>query len=943
MITGLYKNQSFSERKKTLCLFNELSDNTTCGLKSRNTVYYNNFMILQIFIFSLFWVQTDWSGGEGQSIWQDSTKYLNGHKIDVKSPKGKLKPGTGGFYKNMDFSGYGTGSISALNYISEDSSLYISGNFSGRGYVFRYDLRNQNLDTIFDMQNVTVNNIGKDNYYYFVYGKDQYGRGAYYYTLIDTFNWQYRYTDEWDITNFFFSSYSYRYYFSTYRYDRIYYGTDISDLSSYLNLPYAYGVYSYIFKTKNNTLLAFTRNIYLHYALNENISNFITYADTLEGSYVKKICEDEDSVIYAISEGSSKLFRSFNGGIKFPDSLWIDFGYPLTDIYSAKSGLFLIVDEKYILKSFDHGENWDTVFVFPQNKKPNSIVETDDYRIFISTRADSPFVYENYWSDYSYLESSVFQPLSESITGGVIWGRVFFTDSLTPNSSVKVKVRTDTLPDMSTATPWENCIPVTNSDSLLNYPSVKNGQRYIQYRIEFYSSDSLERPCFDEIKIEYEIDTTGPYIISAKARDGGGQQNGYENDDYIEIVFSEKIDTSLIINQSNIDSLFILSGNHHFSPFDSVVWKGERETLLIFMGNPRPDIPVPGDTITLSDKVKDLCGNPGYGWIIITGSYDDIYPPIVQGVLTDGQVLDDGIDPDDTLYFYFSEVTNTPYLPPDTFEIYFDLLGKSWNNQNVSLNTITWKNESTLCVTFSGSGLPSFFPGDSVHISGKVGDLNGNICDTTIYLTGSYDLKSPEIYSAIFYDYPPYGTSPNSSYDHFILEFDEKTNKPLIDSSNIDSILKLSSFHSWLSGDGKIESVEWFGDSILYIHPSSQGGYPDVSEGDTIYPDSVTIKDIFGNTLFKPEVIVRYVKVEEQGGNLSFLKIEKNILILFLNEQKEIKINIFDIAGRKILDKKYLLSPGIHKINLLKNFKKGIYFVEILVEKKQKFKLLKFK
>ncbi len=901
-------------------------------------------MLLTIFISALFWIQTNWSGGEGQNLWQDSTKYLNGYKVDVRAPEGKLKPGIGGFYKKLDFSGYGTGSLSSLNYIEDDNSVYVSGNLSNTGYVFRYRLEDGILDTVFNVQNFTVNNIGKSDYYYFVYGKDLYNQGAYYYSLVDTSNWIYKYTDEWNILNFIFSTYSYRYYFSSSRYDKIYYGIDLSNLSSYLNLPYQYGTSSYIFKTQNNTLLAFTRNFYLHYALNENITNFVTDVDTFEGSYIKKVCEDKDLIIYVILEGSSKLWRSIDGGLKFPDSLCIDFGYPLTDIYAGNSGLFLIVNEEYILKSFNNGDLWDTLFVFPQNKKANSIVETDDYIVFVGTRADSSFVYKNYWSDFSYLESSIFQVLPESITGGIIWGRVFFTDSLTPNSSTKVKIRTDTLPDMSTATPWDSCIPINSGDSIINYPSCKDGDRYIQYKIEFYLTDSLQRPYLDEIKIEYEIDTTGPYIISAKAKDGGAQQNGYENDDYMEIIFSEKIDTTLNITQSNIDSLFILSNSHHFSPFDSIIWKGERETLLIFMGNPRPDIPVPGDTIKLSNRVKDLWGNKGSGEILITGSYDDIYPPVISGILSDGSIYDNGIDSDDTLYFYFSEKTNTPNLPPDTFEVYFDLLGKSWNNLNVVLNTIEWKNESTLCVTFTGSGLPCFFPGDSVHIFGKVEDLNGNICDSVIYLTGSYDLKSPEIYSAIFYDYSPYGVSPNSPYDHFILFFDEKTNMPLIDSSNIDLILNLSNGHSWLSGNGKIQNIEWLTDSILYIHPSSEGGYPDVSEGDTIYPDSSTIKDIFGNPSYQPAIITRYVKVHEKYPFYHpFISINKDIIIIMTNKKEKIEIKVFDVLGRKIIHKKFLLEPGRHSFNLLKNMKKGIYFIEINTWKKQKFKILRFK
>ena len=904
-------------------------------------------MIFKIFIFSLFWIQTNWENGEGQEIWQDSLKYFKGYKIDVRAPKGKLKPGIGGFYKKIDLSNFGYGEIKNLNYIKEDNSIYICENFPSpdTSKIFKYNLLNENLEIFFKHPYCAViNNIGRNENYYFVWGQDQWNQSSYYYKEVNSNIWTYKNVGGAFTTNLIFSDYSFRYYLSASHPNWlgiIYWSNSFLEPFQPLNLPYPGGNNSYIFKTKDNKLLAITRNIYLHYSLNEDISNFILYADTFEGNYVKKICEDEDSIIYAISEGCTKIFRSFNKGIKFPDSLNVDFNLLVADIHAGKSGIFLILDEKYILKSFKKGDKWDTIFIFPQNKKANSIVETDDYDVFLSVRADSPFVYKNYWASFSYLESSVFEALPESINGGILWGRIFFIDSITSYSNIKIKVRTDKVPSMANATPWEECIPVTSGDSILNYPSCKPGDRYIQYRVEFYLNDTIsERPFLDEIKIEYEIDTIGPYIISAKAKDGGYQQNGYEEDDYFEIVFSEKIDTSLIINQSNIDSLFILSNNKKFSPFDSIKWKGERETLLIFMGPLRPDIPYPGDTLKLSENVKDIWGNKGFGEILITGSYDDIYPPKVYSFLSDGIFKENGIDYDDTLYFLFSEKTNTPFLSPDSFEIYFDLIGKSWQNQNILINEIIWKNESTLCITFTGNGLPSFFPFDSVHIHTKIKDLNQNVCDTIIYLQGSYDLKSPFIYEAIFFDYYPYGNSPNSPFDHFLLKFDEKTNKPFINSSNIDLILKLSNNHSWRSGNGEVQIIEWLSDSILYIHPSSSSGYPNVSAGDTIYPDSITIKDIFGNPSFLPQIIIRYVRVEEYEKISPLIKIKNECLKISLPYEKFVSIRVFDVLGREVFSFKGNLKKGNYNFNL-KNKVKGIYFLKIFIDKEYIFKILK--
>jgi hypothetical protein len=81
--------------------------------------------------------------------------------------------------------------------------------------------------------------------------------------------------------------------------------------------------------------------------------------------------------------------------------------------------------------------------------------------------------------------------------------------------------------------------------------------------------------------------------------------------------------------------------------------------------------------------------------------------------------------------------------------------------------------------------------------------------------------------------------------DYVLLTFNEKTNSPALDHSNIDAVLSLSSGHSWLDGQGELGRAEWnFIGDMLLITLSTGVSPPTVAVGDTLALDGVTIKDI---------------------------------------------------------------------------------------------------
>ena len=84
--------------------------------------------------------------------------------------------------------------------------------------------------------------------------------------------------------------------------------------------------------------------------------------------------------------------------------------------------------------------------------------------------------------------------------------------------------------------------------------------------------------------------------------------------------------------------------------------------------------------------------------------------------------------------------------------------------------------------------------------------------------------------------------------DYVILYFSESTNTPVIDASNIDSVLSLSGGHSWLDGSGALGPCYWNPDGTqILINLTTNISLPTIAVGDTITPDGVTIVDIDGN------------------------------------------------------------------------------------------------
>ena len=92
--------------------------------------------------------------------------------------------------------------------------------------------------------------------------------------------------------------------------------------------------------------------------------------------------------------------------------------------------------------------------------------------------------------------------------------------------------------------------------------------------------------------------------------------------------------------------------------------------------------------------------------------------------------------------------------------------------------------------------------------------------------------------------------------DRVILVFDSATNAPLLDASNIDTVLQLGSSHSWRDGDSQIGGATWtataFTNDTLVITLSTSNGVPTVAVGDGLTIAPGMIQDVSATNTANP-------------------------------------------------------------------------------------------
>ncbi len=109
------------------------------------------------------------------------------------------------------------------------------------------------------------------------------------------------------------------------------------------------------------------------------------------------------------------------------------------------------------------------------------------------------------------------------------------------------------------------------------------------------------------------------------------------------------------------------------------------------------------------------------------------------------------------------------------------------------------------------------------------------------------DVSAPTLSSAVAKNTG--GTTATEAGDTIEITFSAPTNKPTINSSNIDSVLDLSNSHSFLDGGSGLGATTWnVAGTVLTITLSAGTSIPTVVVGDTVTVAGDTITDLAGNT-----------------------------------------------------------------------------------------------
>jgi photosystem II stability/assembly factor-like uncharacterized protein len=263
---------------------------------------------------------------------------------------------------------------------------------------------------------------------------------------------------------------------------------------------------------------------------------------------IRALLRGIDGRIYAAGSEGGCVFRTTNGGLSWQGVSLIGPMFPQDLAQAADSAVYLGTDGSYgghVWKSTDHGVTWFQVDSVDVLYETNCVLAASDGSVYMGGGpwgAPDPRIYRstnggNNWvqtgdigdtvgapwdllelpdgtilaggiyrdkayiwrltKPYGWVISSVFDAGDMPAYGTVAWS---FT---TQGDSPVVKVRTDTLPDMSTAPDWDLCPPATNGEDISFLSSVHDGQRYIQYRIEMRGWDNFSTPVFHDISIEY--------------------------------------------------------------------------------------------------------------------------------------------------------------------------------------------------------------------------------------------------------------------------------------------------------------------------------------------------------------------------------------------------------------------------------------------------------
>jgi photosystem II stability/assembly factor-like uncharacterized protein len=357
----------------------------------------------------------------------------------------------------------------------------------------------------------------------------------------------------------------------------------------------------------------------------KSIDAGITWVNTGElagAARVFSLLEASNGGLYAATHPNGDVFESADAG-----TTWVNTGdlagatYAMSLIEGSNGALYAgTYPDGYVFESVDVGTTWINTGDLAGATEVDALIEDSNGALYAGA-APNGDVFKTGYHLSGELVSSVYEIGNRSVAYGVInWNETL------NNQTTDIRVRTDTLPDMSTAMDWGSCPSVVNGQDISGLASVNDGHVYVQYRAELTTARNDATPVLHDIGIEYTVDLEGPIPDPAVASDGTNPIPGIDDDDYVFVTFDQPTNTP-VIDALNIDNVLALSGGHSwldgFSSIDSAYWNPPGDMLLIELSvNVSPPTVAVGDTITPDGvTITDEWGNPAVSPVVITGSF----------------------------------------------------------------------------------------------------------------------------------------------------------------------------------------------------------------------------------------------------------------------------------------------------------------------------------
>lgn len=761
------------------------------------------------------WVQSDWNNGDSQLIWTDSTKYLSANNIETStgislsigtsskttplSNTSKVWSMTKGVRgdTNLIFAG-GENTGIDIWMSSDNGETYQLGWYSlygGEDIVLKINPLCWNNSTSSLLSGCYVNKWGDE---YYIENITEFGKT----------NWPACFKSG--------NSPKYTYSMITFS-DTIIVGCgensyvlrSVDNGTNWSNISMAdTRIISLLKSLDGNVYAGSGTNLGLVLKSVDNGANWTAVFATTQKS-VFSLIEGPDSTIYASTGDSGKIFKTKNGWgthdatAPIPNAREVRLICDSLGILYA--GVSCVDDSARIFYSSDKGSSWVQIGKTLCQGKILSMIFTSNQCLLVGTDHNGTIFRLAKYVPAGSLISSIYNT-GESNRNATRYYTKIEWDGDYNGQDIIVKIRSfqDTITFSDTLS-WTSCPPCTSGQLLSTVSSINNNDQFIQYKIDFLASPAFATPVLHNITTTYSfVDTAGPLLTSATATGDEiyNPPNSFTPNDKVTLSFDERIDT-LIVNNSNIDSILKLSGGHKWRSF-SAVWDTAYKNLTVTLTD-TSQLMI-GDTVrprkSQTDSLTDKWGNQCVSPCIIAGTFA---PYIDSIVASDGQDSIEYIDADDYITLYFSKRTNKPPINSTNINNILRLRNHSWLDAKAHIDSCVWDSLgfALVCSLKTDSLRPTIAVGDtvfpdSVNIKDKF--LKGAVIFPCV-IKGTFGQYGPVPDSAIAYEGLPQENGIGNG-DYILVYFNKLIQDIQWGNLDLDTVLTLKRAgvqHTWYS------------------------------------------------------------------------------------------------------------------------------------------------